>query len=41
MFLDAELDRIIEVRVPSINVRRRSGDEPWFDELCKVSFRSK
>ena len=39
--LDAELGRIIEVRVPSIKVRKRSGDEPWFDELCRAAFRRK
>ena len=39
--LDAELCRIIEVRVPSIKVRRRSGDEPWMDELYRASFRRK
>ena len=39
--LDAELSRIIEVRVPSVKVRRLSGDEPWFDELCRAAFRRK
>ena len=39
--LDAELGRIIEVKVPSIKVRRYSGDEPWLDELCRAAFRSK
>ena len=39
--LDAELGRIIEFTVPSIKVKRRSCDEPWFDELCKIAFRRK
>ena len=25
--------RIIRVKVPIIKISRRSGDEPWFDEL--------
>ena len=29
--LDEELGRIIEVGVPSVKVRRLSGDEPWFN----------
>ena len=39
--LDAEIGRIIEVRVPSIKVRWRSGDEPWFDELYRATFSAK
>ena len=39
--LNTELGRIIEVRVPSVKVRRRSCDEPWFDELCRAAFRRK
>ena len=35
--LEAEFGRIIEVRVPSIKVRRRSGDESWFDELNRTA----
>ena len=38
--LDAELGRIDRVRVPNIEVRRRSGDETWFDELYTTPFRS-
>ena len=37
--LNQELGRIIEIRVPNVTVRRRSGDEPWFDELCCAVFR--
>ena len=36
--LVAELGRIVIVRVPSIKVRMRSGDDPWFDELCSTAF---
>ena len=36
--LDAELDRIVRVRDLRIKVRRRSWDEPWFDELCRAAF---
>mgnify|MGYP006897223835 CR=1 FL=1 len=39
--LDEELGRIIELRVLSVKVRRRSGDEQWFDELCMADFRRK
>ena len=37
--LDAVLGRIVRVRVPRIEGRRRSGDEPWFGELCRTAFR--
>ena len=36
--LDAELGRIIEVRVAGIKVRRRSGDEQCFDDFCRAAF---
>ena len=36
--LDAKLGRIIEVRVSSVKVRRRSGDRPWFDYLHRTAF---
>ena len=39
--LDAKLGRIIEVRVPINKIRKLSGDEPWFDELCRTALRCK
>ena len=39
--LDAEVSRIIRVRVPSIKGRRLTGDEPWFDHLSRDAFRRK
>ena len=36
--LDAELGRVIEVRVLSIKFRKRSVDVPWFDKLCRAAF---
>ena len=35
--LVAELGRIVRVRVLRIKVRRRSGDEPWFDEFRRTA----
>ena len=40
-FLDAELGKIVRVRVLRIKVRRRSVDELWLDELCRAASRSK
>ena len=39
--LDAELGRIVRVRVPRIKVTRKSGDGSWFSELCQTAFRRK
>ena len=39
--LNAELGRINGVRVPSVIFRRRSGNEHWFDELCRATFQHK
>ena len=39
--LDAVLVRIIDVRIPRIEVRMHSGDDPWFDELRRAVFQHK
>ena len=38
--LDEELGRIVRLQDPLIKVRRRSGDESWFDEHCWTTSRS-
>ena len=39
--LDTEFLRIVNKFVPTMTIRRRLGDEPWFTEECRVAFESK
>ena len=39
--LDTELCRVINVRVPVVSVRKRMGDEPWFNRECRTAFERK
>ena len=37
--LDTDLCRMVEIRVPRLRVRKRSGYEPRFKEHCRGAFK--